>query len=309
MTLPGLFLARSGVDRAAEQRRDDAWVAAAWAEPSTRVLVVAGGRALVRHADGRTRLVLVPAAGAPEGQRVLLGRAEDGTAYFAVAAEALPDPAGDGDGEEVQDAGLRELGAVLDDLEVGLLVNAVALEHWHRTHTHCPRCGAPTQVEAAGHVRRCPRDGSQHFPRTDPAVIMAVVDADDRLLLGRQATWPEGRYSTLAGFVEPGESLEAAVAREVLEESGIVVDDATYLGSQSWPFPQSIMLGFRARAASTAITTDDEEIVDALWLTREELGARVAEGSLRLPPAVSIARRLIEHWYGAEIDDGGGTWR
>jgi NAD+ diphosphatase len=181
------------------------------------------------------------------------------------------------------------------------MTTAVALDAWHTTHTHCARCGARTRIAEAGMVRACPADGSLHHPRVDPAVIMTVADDDDRVLLGHQARWPARRFSTLAGFVEPGESLEQAVAREVHEETGVVVDTATYLGSQPWPFPNSLMLGFHAHATTTRITVDEVEISEARWFTRDALAAAVASGEVRLPPPVSIARRLIERWHGAPL--------
>lgn len=311
MTLEHLALSRAAADRAAHHRTDEAWLDKAWADDATRVLAVSKGRVLVENiSDGPSetvRLHLVPPHRAPAGERMFLGE-HGGTAYFAVRAERLVAPLGDpGD---LTEAGLREVGTLLDDLETGLLVDAVALANWHDTHTHCPRCGSPTASTAAGHVRRCPDDGSEHYPRTDPAVIMTVVDADDRLLLGHQAVWPANRFSTLAGFVEPGESLEQAVAREVLEESGVVVSAAEYLGSQPWPFPASLMLGFCARASTTEVVTDDEEISEARWFTRAELADAVRTGDVLLPPGVSIARRLIEHWYGGPLDDrGAAPWR
>ncbi|MGN6332318.1 MAG: NAD(+) diphosphatase [Motilibacteraceae bacterium] len=311
MTLEHLALSRAAADRAAHHRTDEAWLDKAWADDATRVLAVSKGRVLVENvSDGPSetvRLHLVAPAKAPAGERMFLGE-HAGTAYFAVRAERLVAPLGD-PGDLVE-AGLREVGTLLDDLETGLLVDAVALANWHDTHTHCPRCGAPTASTAGGHVRRCPDDGSEHYPRTDPAVIMTVVDADDRLLLGHQAVWPANRFSTLAGFVEPGESLEQAVAREVLEESGVVVAAAEYLGSQPWPFPASLMLGFCARASTTEVVTDDEEISEARWFSREQLADAVRTGDVLLPPAVSIARRLIEHWFGGPLDDrGAAPWR
>jgi NAD+ diphosphatase len=160
--------------------------------------------------------------------------------------------------------------------------------------------------EQAGHSRRCPVDGSEHFPRLDPAVIMLVTDPDDRCLLARNAQWPERRVSILAGFVEPGESAEQAVAREVLEETGISVSGARYVGSQPWPMPHSLMLGFRARATgSLQIFVDSDEIAEARWFSRDELRASAASGEIRLPPPVSIAHRIIESWYGSDL---GGAW-
>jgi len=204
---------------------------------------------------------------------------------------------------------LRDVGLLLGARDAGLVVNAVALANWHATHTHCPRCGAVTRVASAGHIRVCVADGSEHYPRTDPAVIMAVVDADDRLLLGRQSAWPEGRFSTLAGFVEPGESLEQAVRREVEEEVGVVIGEVDYLGSQPWPFPSSLMLGFVAHAKSVEIDGGDGEIAEARWFTRSGLRADVDRGRVLLSPPVSIARRLIEHWYGEPITDSVDAWR
>ncbi len=306
--LTGLALARGDVDRAAIRRGDDEWLAAAWADPGTRVLVVAGGRARVRFTRDGAELVLVPPAEAPDGIRVLLGTGEAGTAYFAVVAQ----PAGAGTGEppwpepppggEVRAASLREAGPLLGDRHAGLFTPAVALANWHASHTHCPRCGAPARPAQAGHIRVCTADGSEHFPRTDPAVIMLVTDDADRALLARNRRWPERRVSILAGFVEPGESAEQAVAREVAEETGITVTDVRYLGSQPWPMPQSLMLGFRSRAAAgQQIQVDDEEIAEARWFSRDGLRAAIAGRDILLPPPVSIAHRIIEAWYGEPL--------
>jgi NAD+ diphosphatase len=194
------------------------------------------------------------------------------------------------------------VGARLDPLGGALFAGTLALANWHRTHGHCPRCGARTEPVSAGWLRRCPHDGSDHYPRTDVAVIMAVVDDDDRLLLARNRGFRTGGMSVLAGFVEPGETLAAAVAREVGEEVGIGVDDVTYLGDQPWPFPSSLMVGFRAHAVETDLRLQADEIAAARWFTREELLAAVADGSVHLPGRVSIARRLLEHWFGGEIE-------
>jgi NAD+ diphosphatase len=291
-------------DRVAHRRSDRAWLAAAWANPQTRVLVVENGTMLVR--DGRA-LVLVAPAEAPEGDRLLLGE-DDGTVYFAVAGP-LPE-VGKEIGREVgrevgregvRRAGLREVGHVLDDRDAGLAAHGVALANWHATHPRCARCGALTEVAAAGYLRRCPADGSEHFPRTDPAVIMAVIDPRDRILLGRQPAWPDRRFSTLAGFVEPGESLEAAVRREVLEEIGVRVGEVTYAGSQPWPFPSSLMVGFYARAETTDLVLDDE-ISEARWWRREELRTALAAGDVIMPTPISISRRLIEGWHCGPLD-------
>lgn len=290
-SLTHLPLSRTTVDRAVDRRWDESWLAQAWADPRSRVLIVDRGRALVDAAD---RLVLRSPADAPQGETYLLG-VEAGQAYFAVVAP-LPEPPAD-----ARVAGLREAGVLLNDRDAGLLVHAVALQRWHATHGHCPRCGVATAVRGAGHVRVCPEDESQHFPRVDPAVIMLVRDDDDRCLLARKPDWPWQRHSVLAGFVEPGESLEQAVAREVAEEVGLYVAAPRYVASQPWPFPSNLMLGFIAQASGQQLVVDEDEIAAAQWLTRDELRCATAEGSILLPPGTSIARRLIETWYGGEL--------
>ncbi|MGH3120243.1 MAG: NAD(+) diphosphatase [Streptosporangiaceae bacterium] len=393
--LGGFVLARSAVDRVSARRADAEWLAAAWADPATRVLVLENARALVRFGDKEAELVLVPPAEAPEGLRFLLGVGDAEVAYFGVmgppgclesltatetaadpsitaeagdaapaeAPEAPAAPAEDGPEEEapgetaggteaeapggeapageaapgetadaeapaavapeqqtvteqvawlaqakpgLRPADLREAAALLNDRDAGLFTHAVALANWHATHTHCPRCGTPTVTVAAGHAQRCPADGSEHFPRIDPAVIMLVTDPDDRCLLARNRRWPERRVSILAGFVEPGESAEQAVAREVGEETGIVVARVRYVGSQPWPMPQSLMLGFRASASGDLeLRVDDDEIAEAHWFSRDELRSALASREILLPPPVSIAHRLIESWYGEELP---GVW-
>jgi NAD+ diphosphatase len=283
-------LSRATVDRDAATRDDPAALAAAW--DRARVLVLHDGAALVDEAD-RPRLVLVDSAGAPDGERLYLGQDSAGP-VFAVTGE-LPRRLG------ARPLGLREVGALLDDRDAGLLVHAVGLANWHVTHPRCPRCGTSTEVVRGGSARRCPADASLHFPRTDPAMIVMVHDGGDRCVLGRQAVWPPGRFSTLAGFVEPGESAEQAVVREVAEETGLVVDTVQYVASQPWPFPSSLMLGFRARCHGAAVPRPvDGELEDARWFTRDEVRAAATWGAssdaLQLPSAVSIARLLIDGW-------------
>jgi NAD+ diphosphatase len=275
-------LSRATVDRDAASRNDEAALAEAWA--TARVLVVDDGRTLV--SDDGPSLVLLDAADAPGGDRLYLGH-DDEASYFAVSA-SLPRRLG------ARPQGLRDVGALLGDRDAGLLVHAVGLANWHATHTHCSRCGAPTTSAKGGSIRRCTIDRSEHFPRTDPAVIMLVTDGGDRCVLGRQAIWPAGRYSTLAGFVEPGESAEHAVAREVEEETGLAVRDVVYRGSQPWPFPASLMLGYRAICdADAQPVARDGELEDARWFTKDEL--RGGKGTL-LPTPVSIAWHLITDW-------------
>jgi NAD+ diphosphatase len=303
--LGNLALSRGEVDRSTPRRGDADWLAAAWADPGTRVLVVHDGQALVSSGDGPAQLVFVPPAQAPEGVRFLLGTDADGVVYFGVAGP-LPAEGAQLPGRDIQPISLRQAGPLLSDRDAGLMTHAVALDNWHAVHTHCPRCGAVTEPEQAGHSRRCVADGSEHFPRLDPAVIMLVTDPDDRCLLARNAMWPERRVSILAGFVEPGESAEQAVAREVHEETGITIAGARYVGSQPWPMPHSLMLGFRARATgSLEIRVDADEIAEARWFSRDELRASIASGEIRLPPPVSIAHRIIESWYGTEL---AGAW-
>jgi NAD+ diphosphatase len=310
-----LALSRSAVDRATPRRGDTDWLARAWADPGTRVLVVRDAQSLVATRDGQLELVFASPDEAPPGTRFLLGVDDDEVAYFGVSAVATrgDDPPDEQGGrEEEPDAkpmALRQVGALLSDRDAGLMTHAVALAIWHDTHTHCPQCGTPTVPAPAGHLTTCPADGSEHFPRLDPAVIMLVIDPEDRLMLARNALWPPGRMSVVAGFVEPGESAEHAVAREVYEETAIVVGQVRYLGSQPWPMPRSLMLGYQATArGGQRIAVDEEEIGEARWFTREELRAAIDSGELGIAPTSSIARRLIEYWYGAELPDGPASW-
>jgi NAD+ diphosphatase len=302
-----LALSRETVDRVTELRSDTAWLERAWADPGSRVLVVRDGRALARQDGDAVELRFVPPGLAPAGTRFLLGTDADGTAYFGVSGPGA-DAAIRSEDNGFQPVGLRQVGALLSDRDAGLFTHAVALANWHESHTHCPRCGTPTVPAPAGHLTRCPNDGTEHFPRVDPAVIMLVTDPEDRCLLARNAAWPERRMSVLAGFVDPGESAEHAVAREVHEETAIHVGQVEYLGSQPWPMPRSLMLGFRAVAAGgQVIRVDEEEIAEAVWFTRPELRAALDAGELAIAPTSSIARRLIEFWYGGELPDGYGA--
>ena len=299
-TLHNLSLARGTLDRAGLRRKDPDLLPSLLKESSTRVVELIAGRAAVIDSERDIALVLR----SPNGQdasrlAVFLGQDGDGTAYVGVVGDssALADQP-----ETSPWRTLREVGALLPDRDAGLFATMLGLANWHASHTHCPRCGATTEPDQSGWIRRCTQDGSEHYPRTDPAVIMAVTDADDRLLLARSPHWPQGRLSVLAGFVEPGESLEAAVAREVLEEVGVVVEQVRYLGNQPWPFPSSLMVGVTSSAVDPTLHLDMEEIVEAVWVSRTELREMVRAGRFGISPTVSIARRIIEHWYGGSID-------
>jgi NAD+ diphosphatase len=296
--LPDLALSRSSLDRRAELRTDPDLLPRLLADPATRVLRLAGDRAAVEAAPGACRLVLERPAPADADRLALYLGDAGGVALVGVVADDLT-------ASVDTDAGwrtLRQVGADLDDLGASAFATALALANWHRTHGHCPRCGSPTEPLLAGWIRRCPADGSDHYPRTDMAVIMAVVDADDRLLLARGKGFRGNGMSVLAGFVEPGETLAAAVAREVLEEVGVDVTDVTYLGDQPWPFPSSLMLGFTSRAVGTTLRLQADEIEAARWFTRDGLTAAIADGSVVVSGRLSISRRLIEHWFGGPID-------
>ncbi|MBN3930556.1 NAD(+) diphosphatase [Streptomyces verrucosisporus] len=299
---PITLTATGGIDRASHHRLDEAWLGAAWSHPTTRCFVVSGGQVLIEDTGGGgAELVTMPSFDAPltEAHRYFLGIDEDGVRYFALQKDALPGRMDDA----ARPAGLREAGTLLSERDAQLMVHAVALENWQRMHRFCSRCGERTVIAAAGHIRRCPACGGEHYPRTDPAVIMLVTDPQGRALLGRQVHWPKGRFSTLAGFVEPGESIEQAVVREAGEEAGVTIGRVEYVASQPWPFPSSLMLGFVAHATSTEIRVDGEEIEEARWFSREELGAAFASGEVLPPSGISIAARLIELWYGQPLPD------
>ena len=273
------------LDRAAEHREDEEWLAAQRADPRARAVVTSD--AGVQVTDGRLALVPLEELNAPE-QPLFLGLDAQG-----------PVLAVDARGGHGQMVGLREAAALLPGGDAGLAAHAAALVNWHRRHPHCSVCGARTTVVAGGIMRRCERCGSEHHPRTDPVVIMLVTH-EDRVLLGRQPSWPPGRYSALAGFVEPGESLEEAVAREIREEAGVEIGPPAYVASQPWPFPTSLMIGFIAPWRTGEPRRIDEELEDLRWFTVDEIvAAGREEGPYGLPPRLAIARRLLEHWLEA----------
>jgi len=290
--LARLPLARSEVDRDYLGRDDSALLQ----HPDARFMVLSEGLALLETEDS---LRLLTAADAPESDLVIyLGRSlRTGAPHFAIV---LDEP-----GDLGPWGNLRSLGARLSESDAGLFTEALAVANWHAATRFSPLSGAATTVGKGGWVLIDNESGRELFPRTDMAIIVGVVDAADRLLLGSNAAWEHNRYSLLAGFVEPGESLEAAVAREIFEESGMRVTDAKYLGSQPWPFPASLMLGFTARVDDTVesvLTPDGQEILDLRWFTRAELHAAEASGEVKLPTSASIARAIIEEWYGGPLD-------
>jgi NAD+ diphosphatase len=293
------FYAAAGLDRAGYRRKDPAWLAARLADPLSRFVPVWRSQNLVvsRGEAAPQAAFLARHEIAGDGEFALLGMIDE-RAYFAIdlshlatPLDALPATA------PLEFTDLRRVGPLLARHEGSLLAYARGIAYWHGRHRCCGVCGSTTQSEEGGHVRRCSNAAcnAQHFPRTDPAVIMLVHDGE-RCLLGRQRIWPPGMHSTLAGFVEPGESLEEAVAREVQEETGIIIDRVTYHSSQPWPFPASIMLGFHARALTTEIRVDHSELQDARWVERKFLLSHADDDSFRMPRRDSIARRLIEDW-------------
>ena len=319
------FYAHPGFERAGLRRRDTDWILQRIADPGSLFVPVWRNQNLVFELDdAEPRAVVLPSTAIAamvlptkerlaRGEVVFLGLIEE-RAHFALdlspadtPLEMLRSPvlAASGiDGTQVRFTDLRQLGGRIERREGALLALARAMLFWHARHRFCGLCGSPTRSEEAGHMRRCadPACNTMHFPRTDPAVIMLVSDGE-RALLGRNKNFPAtGMYSTLAGFVEPGESLEDAVAREVREETGIEVEAVYYHSSQPWPFPANIMLGFHAAALTTEITTDDGELEDARWLERRWLLSHADDDTFRMPRLDSIARRLIEDWLHGRIE-------
>ncbi len=304
-SLTGVALSEPVLDRRADRRTDPDLLPRLLADPATRVVRLVGDRAEVEEDEGGARLVLGPPRPQDRARLAVYLGEHDGRAHVAVVDDGdgpAPGEPGPTSPEDPRWRTLRQAGARLDPLGAAAFAGTLALANWHRSHGHCPRCGTPTVPAHGGWIRRCPADGSDHYPRTDVAVIVAVVDDGDRVLLARGSNFRDGGMSVLAGFVEPGETLAAAVVREVGEEVGIRVDDVTYLGDQPWPFPSSLMVGFRAHALDIGLRLQEDEIASARWFTREELLSAVAEGAVHLPGRVSIARRLLEHWFGAEIE-------
>lgn len=292
MQLPPPALARSVIDPSPAERADADLLPRLRETASTRVIVVHGEHAEVE--DGRLQWRR-PEDVTDAATWGFLGRSADGSARLVAALETSSPV-------EPTWSSLRRVGGELGDEDAGAFVTAVALGRWFEGFGFCPRCGAPAALRAAGWARTCTGCGREQFPRTDPAVIVAVRDrADDRLLLGQNAAWAvDNRFSTFAGFVEAGESLETTIRREVAEEAGVHVDEVSYRGSQAWPYPRSLMLGFHAVAADVpAARPDGDEIVEVRWFTRDEIASALeGRGPVALPGTASIARRLIADWCG-----------
>jgi NAD+ diphosphatase len=298
------LLSRVGADRADELRTDVDAAIAGWAQAA--VLRV-DDRYRVLIADGRAVLGdAVKLADEPPEHAVFLGRVDDGRHVWGIRAPLqMPDDPGAG----VEVADLRRAGPIFDDVSAQLVATATALLNWHDNARFSPVDGTPTKSVKGGWARRNPVTGAEEFPRIDPAVICLVHDGGDRAVLARQRMWPERLFSLLAGFVEAGESFETCVAREIAEEIGLVVSDVRYLGSQPWPFPRSLMVGFHATAdPGQEFSFNDGEIVEAGWFTREEVRDALAQGDwsstsqskLMLPGSISIAREIIESWAALE---------
>ena len=291
------FYATGNFDRSAQHREDHGWLKARLADPRSRLYPVWRLRHLVQQTDSPKLRLLDPVAQADliaRAETVILLGVEGDIAHFALDLSVLDENAAIelGDFQE-----LRGIGPLLPQRDGALLAYARGLAYWHQRHRYCGVCGAPTEVKAAGHQRQCTDRAcaTVQFPRTDPAVIMRVT-CGNRILMARQGMWAQGMHSVLAGFVEPGETLEDAVAREVFEEVGLRVHDIRYFGSQPWPFPASLMLGFTAEAESEKFDLHDGEIESARWMSRMELLKSPEDETFRLPRADSISRRLIEDW-------------
>lgn len=314
--LPVLPLAKSAIDRDSIGRNDPNKLRFLAAEADTRVLAIHDSLVqLVGDAEQTgPSLLLQPVSQVDEFEfEVYLGKTLvpsidfDGS-ELPVGTSVILRVLNQKQAEKLGDHwhNLRRSAIGLSELDAGLWTQALAIANWHLTHQFCPRCGAKTAPEQSGWSRRCPIDDRQVFPRTDPAIIVAVTDQEDRLLLGSQGSWEENRWSVLAGFVEAGESLNAAVAREVFEESGLRVGQIEFLGSQPWPFPYSLMFGFKAVAEpDQELVPDGDEIVKLRWISRDELLAQREQ--LLLPGPLSIARALIENWLGQPLDGAGSS--
>lgn len=301
------------LDRQCEQRSEPGFMETVLGSTSHRVMVFHRGLALMRGGFpaflNPEALPAVP----PEGTTVVyLGKVRPGQDHALpqgtdLVLYALPPDAGDlgwvPEGSTF--ARYRDVATGFTAVDEQAFVQAQSVANWHASHQHCPRCGSRTVTDVAGWMRRCPQDGSEHFPRTDPAVIVGIVGSDGRILLANNKQWENNRYSTVAGFVEGGESAEQAAVREIAEEVGVHLHALSYISSQAWPFPQSLMLGFIGHTRDTVAVPDNVEVRGARWFSRDELQSAVLSGEVQISHRLSIARTLIEHWYGAPVMEPG----
>ena len=297
-----LPLAASQVDRSAHLRSDEGYLKSAW---DSALVITFIDEKFVTKGD-QLSLVTGATLGEYQSQSDYFLGIKDEQVFFV--RHLPPD-----EGSKLELKTLREIGVYLSPRDIGLSVHAQGLANWHQKHPRCAQCGAATTVISGGSVRRCLIDQSEHYPRTDGAVIVLVKDDQDRILLGRQKVWPKYRFSTFAGFVEPGESFEHCVVREVREEAGVELSQINYLGSQPWPFPASLMIAFEAVTNTPQLARPDgEEIEEIRWFSRAEMKAAILDKSLILPLEISVARQMIKAWYGqgAEVDlIGSESWR
>ena len=298
---PRLGYTESPVDRAAERRRDEAWLSTVEADARSEAYVIGGEFVVLKRAGEALEAAFTPAearALAPPAEIVFLGVIEGAARFgFGIAPSAVETLRERDDLAVIDLRAIATQGLISQD-DLPPLAEAKALLHWHARHRFCSNCGAASRVHDAGWRRDCPACGAQHFPRTDPVAIMLVVRGD-HCLLGRSPRFAPTMWSCLAGFVEPGESIEDAVRREVLEESGIRCGRVTYMFSQPWPFPSSLMIGCHAEALTADIVVDRTELEDARWFSREDCAAMLVRehpDGLTLPPPVAIAHHLVRVW-------------
>ena len=295
-----LPLAAAEVDRSAHLRSDEAYLQSSW--PNALVLQFNSEK----FASQSNQLTFVKGAslGEYDSQIDYFLGVKDGENFFLrhLSDETLTS----------EFKSLRAIGSFLSPRDIGLAVHAQGLANWHSKHPRCSLCGGPTVVVLAGAVRRCPADQSEHYPRTDSAIIVLIKNDKDQILLGRQKVWPKYRFSTFAGFVEPGESFEHCVIREVREEAGVELTKINYLGSQPWPFPASLMIAFEAITNTPELARPDgDEIEEIRWFSREEMKSAILDKSLILPFEISVARQMINAWYGDGADKdltGNQSW-
>ena len=297
-----LPLAVAEVDRAAHLRSDEAYLKSVWASASVLLFM---NEKFVSNSN-RINFATGSALGEYQSQTDYFLGVKDKENFFVRHLES-------DENTKLELKTLRAIGAFLSPRDIGLAVHAQGLANWHKKHPRCSQCGAATTVVLGGSVRRCLIDESEHYPRTDGAIIVLIKDDQDRVLLGRQKVWPKQRFSTFAGFVEPGESFEHCVVREVKEEAGVELSQINYLGSQPWPFPASLMIAFEAVTNTPDIAkADGDEIEEIRWFSRGDMKAAILDKSLILPLEMSVARQMINAWYGPSADVdlvGNESWR